>query len=137
MPSGPHAAPAPCAGHAVVEKSEFPGTGEHIAGVRQRLRAVLAACPAADDAVLLASELATNALVHSASGHGGSLIVTVSHREADVRVEVADQGGPWAPALTDDGLHGRGLQIVASLARAWGISGDETGRVAWFEMDCR
>jgi hypothetical protein len=32
--------------------------------------------------------------------------------------------------------HGRGLLIVASLARAWGRSGDsERGWTVWFEMD--
>jgi hypothetical protein len=32
--------------------------------------------------------------------------------------------------------HGRGLLIVASLARAWGRAGDsERGWTVWFEMD--
>jgi anti-sigma regulatory factor (Ser/Thr protein kinase) len=47
--------------------------------------------------VLLVSELATNAIAHSESGRGGSFTVTVIHRAGDVRVEVADQGGTWAP----------------------------------------
>jgi hypothetical protein len=41
--------------------------------------------------------------------------------------------GSW-PAQPDE--HGRGLLIVASLARAWGRSGDsERGWTVWFEMD--
>jgi two-component sensor histidine kinase len=103
---------------------------------RHWLRARLGACPAIDDAVLLVSELATNALLYSASGKEGTFTVTVSHRSADVRVEVADQGGPWAPDTTGDELHGRGLLIVSSLARAWGVTGDESGRTVWFELDC-
>jgi len=39
--------------------------------------------------------------------------------------------------MTGDELHGRGLLIVASLARAWGIIGDDSGRAVWFELDCQ
>jgi len=90
----------------------------------------------AEDATLLLSELATNALAHSASGRGGTFTVTVFHRSGDVRVEVADQGGLWLPGTAGDEVHGRGLVIVSSLARAWGITGDESGRTVWFELDC-
>lgn len=35
-----------------------------------------------------------------------------------------------------DGPHGRGLRIVASLADAWGRTGDDAaGRSVWFEMN--
>jgi len=107
-----------------------------VALVRQWLYATLGACPAADDGVLLVSELATNALTHSASGRGGALTVTVFHRSGDVRIEVADQGGRWPTATAGDGVHGRGLVIVGSLARAWGVTGDDSGRTVWFELDC-
>jgi two-component sensor histidine kinase len=89
-----------------------------------------------EDAALLLSEVATNALAHSASGRGGGFTVTVLHRSGDVRVEVADQGGLWLPETAEDEVHGRGLVIVSSLARAWGITGDEAGRTVWFELDC-
>ncbi len=84
----------------------------------------------------LSAPLATNALAHSASGRGGTFTVTVFHRSGDVRVEVADQGGLWLPGTAGDEVHGRGLVIVSSLARAWGITGDESGRTVWFELDC-
>jgi anti-sigma regulatory factor (Ser/Thr protein kinase) len=89
-----------------------------------------------DDAILLASELVTNALKHSASGQGGKFAVAVLHRSADIRVEIVDQGGPWLPGDVSDGLHGRGLVIVGTVARAWGITGDDSGRTVWFELDC-
>jgi len=121
---------------AIAQRSVFPGTPEHVGQVRQWLRANLSACPAVDNAILLASELVTNALEHSASGRGGSFVVAVHHRSADMRVEVVDQGGPWVPGDANDGLHGRGLVIVGTVARAWGITGDDSGRTVWFELDC-
>ena len=136
MSSGAHTAPAPCPGRTVIARSEFPGTGKYVGQVRQWLRAALGACSATDDAVLLTSELATNALLYSASGKGGTFTVTVSHRSADVRVEVADKGGPWTPDTTGNELHGRGLLNVSSIARAWGVTGDDSGRTVWFELDC-
>ena len=126
-----------CLPSAAALRSQFPGAAEYVGQVRHWLRAALGTCPIADDAVLLVSELATNALTHSASGLGGTFAVTVSHRSSDVRVEIADQGGPWTPDMTGDELHGRGLLIVGSLARAWGITGDDSGRTVWFELDCQ
>jgi serine/threonine-protein kinase RsbW len=136
MSSGAPTAQASCPHSAAALWSEFPGAAEHVRRVRRWLRANLGACPAVDDAILLASELVTNALEHSASGRGGSFAVAVYHRPADVRVEVTDQGGPWAPGDAADGLHGRGLVIVGTFARAWGITGDDSGRTVWFELDC-
>jgi serine/threonine-protein kinase RsbW len=128
--------PAQCPRLAVAQRSDFPGTPEHVGHLRRWLRAALGACPAVDDAVLLASELAANAIEHSASGRDGNFAVAVHHRSTDVRVEVVDQGGPWLPGDVSDGLHGRGLVIVGAVARAWGISGDDSGRTVWFELDC-
>ena len=129
--------PPQCPQLAIAQRSVFPGTPEHVGQVRQWLRANLSACPAVDNAILLASELVTNALEHSSSGRGGSFAVAVDHRSADIRVEVVDQGGPWLPGDASDGLHGRGLVIVGTIARAWGITGDDSGRTVWFELDCR
>jgi anti-sigma regulatory factor (Ser/Thr protein kinase) len=101
---------------------------------------MLADCPSAEDVILMADELASNAVQHSnsrASGGTFGLRVLVRRGES-VRVEVADAGGRWArPGLAGgatDGntLGGRGLRIVEVLAVAWGVKGDETGRTVWF-----
>lgn len=136
MSSGAPAVPALCPRPTVPLRSRLPGTAEHVARARQWLRTALDGCPVTEDAALLLSEVATNALAHSASGRGGGFTVTVLHRSGDVRVEVADQGGLWLPETAEDEVHGRGLVIVSSLARAWGITGDEAGRTVWFELDC-
>ena len=42
-----------------------------------------------------------------------------------MRVEVSDQGGPWERSATDDDQNGRGLLVVAQLARNFGRIGDD------------
>jgi anti-sigma regulatory factor (Ser/Thr protein kinase) len=96
-----------------------------------------------DDVLILVSELVSNAVMHTASGDGGSVALTVSVNRDLVRVEVGDQGGASAPRLADDDgpadvlTGGRGLRIVDTLATKWGFEGDESGRVVWFERVCR
>lgn len=99
--------------------------------------------PRLDDVLTLASEVASNAVRHTASGNGGQFEVAVAMCAAgsQVRVQVADQGGSSVPrpgAADDDdpGLltGGRGLMIVDVLADRWGHDGDGRGRVVWFEI---
>src|ERR1700729_3584092 len=46
----------------------YPGSAEQISVVRADLGVLLGDCPMADDVVLCASEMATNAVLHSRSG---------------------------------------------------------------------
>ena len=51
-----------------------------------------------------------------------------------VRVEVSDQGGPWEGSAKEDEQNGRGLLVVAQLARNFGrIGDDQAGWTVWFE----
>jgi two-component sensor histidine kinase len=93
---------------------------------------VLDGCPAADDAILVLSELAANAVVHSASQQpGGTFTVTADIRHGQhVRIEVRDDGGPWHHPGHQDRPHG--LDIIARLATSHGVSGDPlTGWATW------
>jgi anti-sigma regulatory factor (Ser/Thr protein kinase) len=76
--------------------------------------------------------------VHSRSGEpGGHVHVRVQLQGSDLRVEVRDQGGPWAQPDNTDERNGRGLLIVDQLARGWGRTGnDQAGWTIWFEMEC-
>ncbi|MEU8195610.1 ATP-binding protein [Microbispora amethystogenes] len=96
--------------------------------------------PVVDTAMLLGSELVSNAVRHSRSGHraGGRLTVVVAVKPGDlVHVDVIDEGSesgiPEIPAQVD-GLHecGRGLWLVRELSSAWGWRDYVTGRVVWF-----
>jgi anti-sigma regulatory factor (Ser/Thr protein kinase) len=115
----------------------FPATPAQARKARQSLARLLDCHPGADDAALCLGELASNAALHSRSGDGGYFTVTARLTENSVRVEVQDQGGPWAPPSPTDDLHGRGLLIVGQLASAWGRTGSsDTGWTVWFTMDC-
>jgi serine/threonine-protein kinase RsbW len=94
-------------------------------------------CPAeaAEDILVCASELATNAVLHSRSGlPGGHFSVEIARTGQSIRVTVADSGGPWSNCANDDvdAECGRGLRVVAALSADTGITGDEAGRMAWF-----
>lgn len=117
----------------------FPALAEQVGHARRFVAGILAGYPAADDAVLCLSELASNSVTHSTSRHpGGTFTVrTATHDGGGVRVEVEDQGGLWRPCSSENGQHGHGLHIVSQLACAWGITGDSTtGRTVWFELEC-
>jgi anti-sigma regulatory factor (Ser/Thr protein kinase) len=104
---------------------------------RAALRRIQELGAARDDAILVASELATNAVVHS----GGSPAETIQVRAVliggDVSISVRNPGlSGDIPHLRDaDASHagGRGLRIVQQLARRWGFELDRGYRV-WAEL---
>jgi len=78
----------------------FPGTTASVAAARRFTSAVLAACPAREALVACVSELAANAVVHTASGDGGVFTVEVTRpRDGTARVSVTDAGSLSAPAV--------------------------------------
>jgi anti-sigma regulatory factor (Ser/Thr protein kinase) len=84
-------------------------------------------------AVLLISELVTNAVRHTQSD---VILVDVS-TNAHIRVSVTDQSSrmPQRQSPGPDDPGGRGLMIVDTLAENWGIDvlpGD--GKRIWFEL---
>jgi len=115
---------------------EFPGAAGQVREARRFLAGVLDGCPAGDDALLCASELATNAVLHSRSGRpGGRFAVRAAVRAGRLRVEVEDEGGPWRPAGGQNAQSGRGLAIVGQLASRWGRDDYGDRRTVWFEID--
>jgi len=122
---------------ATIFEQSYRGTADQVRRVRADLALIATACPVVDALVLLASELATNAILHSRSGHpDATFAVRASLYPGDYAwVEVVDRGGPWTDDQCDD-EHGRGLSIVAAIAGDdnWGVEGDLASRVVWFRL---
>ncbi|MGV9596484.1 ATP-binding protein [Streptosporangium sandarakinum] len=139
----------------------FPASRDQIRHARDFVAGLLGNDhPLRDDAVLLTSELATNAVEHACgpdgrpSGGTGrpdgevgrpvgldrgpqQFLVTVAFVGCGVLVTVQDPGSTRIPCPRDPGLDavgGRGLALVNALAARWGFHRDSFGTVIWFEL---
>jgi serine/threonine-protein kinase RsbW len=123
---------------AITFERAYPGTISQPRQVRADLAGIVVGFPVVDSLVLLASELATNAVLHSKSGHPDrEFTVRATFYLGDYAwVEVIDEGGAWTQDKHDE-EHGRGLAVVAAVAGDgnWGIEGDVSSRVVWFRLD--
>lgn len=86
-----------------------------------------------DVAVLLVSELVTNALMHGTP----PVELRVRRTAHGLRVEVRDNA-PQQPIIQDTPLDvpgGQGLRLVDALASRWGWAAAGDGKAVWFELD--
>ena len=88
-----------------------------------------------DDAVLLTSELVTNAVVHA----GTALDVTCRLTSGELEVAVRDRHPartlPDIPkAASASAERGRGLLLPSALASSWGVTYAKTAKAVWFRM---
>ncbi len=119
--------------HAVEQFAGEPGT---VAAARHFVSRTLHALGIPDDdAVLLVSELATNAVIHARSAYR----VDIDCQEGTARVEVTDED-PTPPKAAERGrvaegaLGGRGLALVVSMACRWGYDVANGSKTVWFEI---
>jgi signal transduction histidine kinase len=104
---------------------ELPGVHASVPTARRYVRTVLG--DGASDVELAVSELVTNALEHSESGAGGTIVLRLAGGEQRLRVEVTDAGSavsrPHLERAEVDDESGRGLEIVRAVSLNWGING--------------
>lgn len=88
----------------------------------------------AEVAVLLVSELVTNALIHARTAS----VLTLTRRPGRLRVELRDASTEPAtvPNASENGHRegGRGVLLISSMADLWGNDVDEHGKTVWFEL---
>lgn len=117
------------------EEVEFGPSEESVRHARAFVAATLAAWDLddlAEVAVLLTSELATNAVVHART----ACTITVEHRPPDLVIEVSD-GEASAPVCQDPNPAsegGRGMLLVDRLANRWGTHSRSAGKSVWFSL---
>jgi hypothetical protein len=114
----------------------FAGHGAELSAMRRWLATLLPGCQARDDLLVVATELGTNAIQHTATGRGGWFAVEVTWHGPLMQVVVADCGGPDEPRMIDDpaGECGRGLRLVHGLSMRTGYTGDQHGRLVWAQI---
>lgn len=83
-----------------------------------------------DDAMLLTSELVTNAIVHA----GTEVTLVCEMLGGQVRVEVHDRHQARRVPVPGDQVSGRGLLFPDTLATTWGVTYGHGGKQVWFTM---
>ncbi|MEU1530581.1 SpoIIE family protein phosphatase [Streptomyces fagopyri] len=122
--------------------ASFDPVGRSVATARSFVRDTLQGWGFADivdDAVVLTSELVTNAVVHA----GTSADVLCLRTDEGVRIEVADRYPEREIPLQASAVNmgspdregGRGLQLCAALAGHWGVEYSPTHKQVWFQLD--
>lgn len=82
-----------------------------------------------ETAVLLVSELVTNAIVHGS----GEILLSIDVQAREARFAVADEGGGTPAVRARPGPDGGwGLRLVGQLAKRWGVRRGRTE--VWFEV---
>jgi anti-sigma regulatory factor (Ser/Thr protein kinase) len=121
--------------HRAEETRSFPGGSSAIGEARHFVAQTLCSWglgQLVDDASIIVSELATNAIMHARSDFAVSLS---SHGDA-VRVSVRDRS-PVMPVRRNPlpaTISGRGLRMVTALTRRWGTEVVGNGKVIWAEL---
>jgi anti-sigma regulatory factor (Ser/Thr protein kinase) len=123
----------------------FAGRPDQASAARRFVARLLDGCPVTDTAVLLASELITNALQHTDTATGGTFDVIVWRGRAAACVAIVDGGADSIPAseLTEAAGQtaelaesGYGLALVDRLSARWGYRRHDDGAVrgttVWF-----
>jgi anti-sigma regulatory factor (Ser/Thr protein kinase) len=123
-----------------LRRRRFPLTaGPRAAGdARHRVEAAIGAWHVpvdVDSALLLTSELVTNALRHSR----GTVVLDISCSFGQLRVEVHDTSGsvPIQAEPAADGETGRGLLLVETLSAEWGFYRTDLGKAVYFILSFR
>lgn len=132
----------PCAEGSSTEELLLAMTWSPVPGaVREVRRAVEASCPSGipccDELIVMASEVATNAVKHART----PFRVELRRSPAGFRLSVTDYAAVSVPPpLNQAGdtlaLHGRGLWIIDALAAEWGVEERDASKSVWLTVNC-
>ncbi|MFZ0666982.1 MAG: ATP-binding protein [Acidimicrobiales bacterium] len=111
----------------------FEAEPQSAAYVRNYVRESLQRCRVrSDEAILLANELATNAIVHTHK----DFVVELSVNDSTCRIGVLDHdtGNPKLTNAKPSDSNGRGLALVKALSNSWGVERRDDGKAVWCDI---
>lgn len=118
-----------------------------VSGVRQARHAVAEQLAAAgvgpedrEDAVLVVSELVSNSVKHAEALPAGDIRICLDVAPDLLHLEITDGGSgtvPRAGVATMSAVGGRGLDIVRTLGREWGVNESQDGVTVWVDVPRR
>lgn len=133
-----HAPGEPDGDEVLTSTITLPGVESSVADGRRFVRETLGPRhPAVERTALSVSELATNAIRHTPSGHGGRITIGLVVGGDVVRAEVTNDGTTGTkPRIrrNSDAENGRGILIVDALAAAWGVIESSGTTTVWAEF---
>lgn len=100
-----------------------------------------------EDAILLTSEVMSNAVKHPATHRDGRVDLRALRRGDVLRIEIGNRRDPWGVGLPAERPgwdlrrverippSGWGLQLVDRLAARWGTVHEPNRTVVWFEVE--
>ena len=117
------------------ESARFEGDVRTVPQAREFVRRCLrewGASHVEDEAALVVTELAANAVLHAASPYE----VRLSRTGGVVRIEVVDSdaGTPEPQPFSAVAEDGRGIVIVSAVSASWGIDAQPLGKITWAEL---
>jgi serine/threonine-protein kinase RsbW len=114
----------------------YPAREDQVRLVRHAVGGYLAGFSHVGEAIMITSELATNAVLHSASRHGGTFTVRVELHCGFLWIETEDAGGPWRDRNARENYeHPHGLDIVGIFCGGnLGVEDVPGGRLVWARL---
>ncbi len=144
MPSGESTRAAPSGGDVRAGPSVSITVPHERTGVRKARHAFAAQIATAgldetarDDALLVLSELVSNAVKHATPLPSGEITVRWSLEAEVLHIEITDGGSstrPRAEVAPLSALGGRGLDIVRTVSRHWGVTEAGDSITVWAEV---
>ncbi len=135
LPGGPAARPGPALDVSASFPRDVSAVGSARAWLTHHLTAFGVGSAATDDAVLVISELVTNALRH---GDGPvQARCTIDGRLLRLAVTDAGEALPILQSPDPTRVGGLGLQIVDQLSVDWGVSSAPGGKTVWAMLEPR
>jgi serine phosphatase RsbU (regulator of sigma subunit)/anti-sigma regulatory factor (Ser/Thr protein kinase) len=125
---------------AVAEPARFAPDPSSIAAARRYVRGCVLGWDVdedrVDDLMVIASELATNAVVHAGTAFEVSCTLLADAIRLRVRDGYPGRGLPAVLPARDPGRpSGRGLTLCASLSSAWGVEYTPTSKTVWCQLE--